>query len=282
MESYLATIRETLLDLLGEDVASKVASDVRDCLTLDLLLNIREATRESTVLRLMQQNRQQHEDDARVAHTGMDQLERLLLLNVEGRFSSDSPTSQEFIEAGGLETVLACMTQHPDAAAIQKKGSAILLKTVNYAAVASPAIHQFLETPRAVNALVHAMGRHAGSSEVQEAVIWTLSVMEKAQAKYLRHLTDENGGRVYPFQTFVAAAGGIPLLFAAVQRHPTNYSVGAGALNVLQSLRLNESTTLPALVQYARQHPEWRAIVARSNATSGLEAYLLRHTLSGT
>jgi len=279
MEDYLASLQKTLLDLLGEDLALKVTSDVADCLTLDLLQNISQATTESSVLEHMQNQQQQHNQDARVALTGMVRLESLLL-SVEGRFSADFPTSLEFMEAGGVETILSCMTNNPNAVVIQKKGSAILLKTVNYAV--SPNINDFLETPRAVNALVNAIARHTESIEVQEAVICTLSVMEKAQAKYLRHLTDENGGRLYPFQTFVASAGGIPLLFAAVQRYPTNYSIGACALNVLQSLRLDNDSTRLELVRYARAHPEWRAIVARCNATAGLEAYLLRHTLSGT
>ena len=276
MEADLGAIKDTLLELSGEEgLALKITGNVRDCLTLDLVQSIHDAVTETIVLQQMQQN----PNDARVALQGILTLERFLSL-VEGRFSAEFPTSREFVQqARGLDTVISCMANNPGSAMIQKNGCAILRKILNYSEFHS--ITDFLKMPQeGTMALVNAMDRHFDNVEVLEVCVSTLSVMEKTQTKYNPHLHEDSDPHTYPFQMSVAAVPrGISLLFAALERYPTNYGIGACALNVLQSLRLDD-LSFESLVQHAREHPEWRTIVARCNATGGLESYLLRIALA--
>jgi len=278
METYIGQVQDALKDLAGEGgLALKIASDVRDCMTLDVLQNIHEVSTSEVLV--VEHMRRQTNHDTRVAVAGLDKIVSILS-SVERRFSIEFVTSREFVQAGGPDMVLSCMTQSPELVGVQKNGSLILSKVLNYA-VSPATIQTFFEDPQMVNALVNAAALHLDNMDLLEAAITTLSVMELTQNKHMRHLHNEAGDRIYPLQTFVVAAGGIAHLFAAVGRYPHNYSIGACALNVLQSLRMSEST-LPNLVRYAREHPEWRTIVGQCNATGGLEAYLLRHTLRGT
>ena len=207
---------------------------------------------------------------------------------MEPRFSVEFPTSREFLEEqGGLDAILQVMTQHPETVLVQKHASVVLSKVLHYGVAPSVNTHLLENPERVVRALLQALARHPAHVELQEEAVAALSVLERAQTKHLR-LFSQHDNRVYPFQASVAALQGIPLLFAAIQRYPDNYSIGANALNVLQSLHLGHEDTdtetscpaMQALVQYAREHPEWRSTVQRCSAGGGTEAYVLMILLS--
>jgi len=297
MEPYLSAVQTTLHELTGcHGVAQLIASNVRDCLTLDALARLRNAT---TTVEVVQELRA-YGADARVATVGLERLVRLLTaantttvpLGGAGRFSVDFPTSREFLEEqGGLDAILQVMTQHPEIMLVQKHASLVLAKVLSHGV--APSINTcMLESPeRTVQALLQALARHPDRVELQNEAVAALSVLERAQTKHLRLFSHDNN-RVYPFQASVAALQGIPLLFAAIQRYPENYSISACALNVLQSLHLghdndneasnsnNPNSPMQALVGYARAHPEWRTAVQRCSASGGTEAYVLMVLLS--
>jgi len=248
MNEYIHAVKDAVKDLTGEvGLGCQIASNVRDCLTLDRIHRIQSTEAVEEVVRLIQSKDSIH--NARVSQAGLCQCLKLSLLEQ----GSDS-FSTMFIGAGGMELVLSVMSRHAAVAEIQQTGAELI--TVALDPAVPSIVEPYLETAHIANALVEAMRRHADKVRVQEVVINAIVHIEQLDLK------DQ-------VQTFVVTAGSIPLLFRAVQRYPANIDVCGGALHII--LSMCSSTTGSShqkLCIYAAAHPEWFDIVRHSCASS--------------
>jgi hypothetical protein len=237
MKDYLSSVKDVVTEATGEKgVGAKIMSNVRDCMSLDAIKRIREATELVPVTKAMAE----HLSHKEVCACGLAAILRMWKPK-EGGVSST-----ELVAGNGVEIVLACMENHTESATIQKVACEVLVRLFECCSMDAwtGGVRNFHEFPRGINSIVAAVHRYPKDVGVQKAAMSTFYPLQQCAVW--------NANRRGRYAEFLMNAGGLPLLFSALERHNTSYEVVIGALSGIHHIVSVEGFSS----MYFSNHPE--------------------------
>jgi hypothetical protein len=219
MEDYLSSVQDVMTEATGEEgLGAKITSNVQDCMSLDAIKRMQAATEIIPVTNAMEE----HLSHKGVCSCGVDAI--LKIWKIKG----NQACSAELVLAGNVvEIVLTCMENHAEAANIQKAACEVLVRLVENCDWIG-GVRTLHESPRGINTIIAAVQRYPEDIGVQEAAMSIFFPLQQCEL-----MTPNGRGR---YEVFLVNAGGIPLLFSALELHNTSYEVVIGALTAINNI----------------------------------------------
>jgi hypothetical protein len=237
MEDY---VKDVVTEATGEKgVGTKIMSNVQDCMSLDAIKRIQAATELVPVTNAMAEHLR-HID---VCACGLAAILKIWKPK-EGGVSST-----ELVAGNGVNIVLICMENHIESANIQKVACEVLVRLFECCSMDAwtSGVRAFHESPRGINAIVAAVQRYPEHVGVQKAAMSTFFPLQQCAIWNTNH-TNRRGR----YAEFLMNAGGMPLLFSALERHNTSYRVVIGALSGIHHIVSEQGFSS----MYFSDHPE--------------------------
>jgi hypothetical protein len=158
-------------------------------------------------------------------------------MEAQGRWAS----STQLVAGNGVEIVLACMENHTESTNIQKMACEVLVRLFGCCSrdAWTGGVRSFHEFPRGINAILAAVQRYPDDVGVQEAAMSTFFPLQQCAVWNADRNAD--GSRPGRHAEFLMNAGGMPLLFLALERHNTSYEVVIGALSGIHHIVSEEA-----------------------------------------
>jgi hypothetical protein len=221
MEAYLSSVKDVVTEATGEKgVGAKIMSNVQDCMSLDAIKRIQEATELVPIANAMAE----HLSHKEVCACGLAAILKMWKPKEGGACST------ELAASNGIEIVLTCMENHIESAIIQKRACNVLVKLFAYCSMDAwtGGVRTFHFSPRGIKAIVAAVQRYPKNVGVQKAAMSTFHP--------LQHCAICHSPRRGRHAKYLINAGGLPLLFSVLERHNTSFEVVIGALIGIQHI----------------------------------------------
>lgn len=275
MESQLNDVKEACKDLLGEEaLGAKIAANVRDLFINDSIQRIQEAT--TTTAPVWKELEVNGSNNERVCESA---LEKIWAITQQYYRDADGnsrhgfeimPLVREHVLPGGsIETILACVTSYEENESIQETGVTLLGVFASCVeGEEQEANVAVLTSARCATALCSAMTKFPDSTQVHEAVLSVIPVIDQASVGF----SGPDGSNFY---SNLIAADALSLSFRALERHTDNYDVVYGALFLFGKVGTcalgrrmeGNNSDGDAYLDFIRAHPNYHEVVANARET---------------